>query len=394
MVIDRCLLPLPYKKNVMTLARATADRPATPSPSETTLTIALEALMHGDFQERWDAVKLFAQLDPQAIDVAIELLDADDDDWELSWFLARILGQSDRPEAIAALIELLATSEDEDVKTMAAHTLSNFGERAIAPLANLLTEPQWRQLAISALARTQHPGAIEPLLSVADDPDPAVRVAVLEALHAFRDPRILPRLIAALDDLSAVVRREATIGLGLHAAGGMTTFQEVDLVQLLERRLSDFHLSVCQQAAVALSRCGTDASARVLFRVLHAPHTPVPLQVEIVRSLAWIDSLLVLEYLRQSLELESPTVCLEVIRSIGHFSQPQYRSISARILLDWLRSTHSALDFPEIRQAIALELGRLGDDRALPFLQNLKNDTDSKVRIHAETAYQRVIDGV
>ncbi|HIK33549.1 MAG TPA: HEAT repeat domain-containing protein [Oscillatoriales cyanobacterium M4454_W2019_049] len=375
----------------MTLARVSADHPTTPCPSETTLTIALEALMNGDFQKRWDAVKLFSQLDSQAIDAAIELLDADDDDWELSWFIARILGQSDRPQAIEALVELLATSSDEDVKTMAANTLSNFGERAIAPLTDLLAEPQWRQLAIAALARTQNPGAIEPLLSVAEDPDPAIRAAVLEALHAFRDPRILPCLVVALDDLSAIVRREATIGLGLHAAGGMTTSQELDLVKLLERRLSDFNLSVCQQAAVALSRCGTDAAARALFRVLQAPHTPVPLQVEIARSLSWIDSLLALEYLRQSLELPSPTVCLEAIRSIGQVSKSQYRSLCTRILLDWSRSTHPALQHPEIRQAIALELGRLGDSQALSYLQHLQKDPDPKVRIHAETAYQMVI---
>lgn len=376
----------------MTLARVRADRPATPSLSETTLTIALEALMNGDFQERWDAVKLFAQLDSEAIDAAIALLDADDDDWELSWFIARILGQSDRPEAIAALVELLATSQDEDVKTMAANTLSNFGERAIEPLTHLLAEPQWRQLAISALARTQHPGAIEPLLSVADDLDPAIRVAVLDALHAFRDPRILPCLVAALEDFSAVVRREATIGLGLRAAEAVTTlWNGLDLVELLERRLSDFNLSVCQQAAIALSRYGTDAAACALFRVLQAPHTPVPLQVEIARSLSWIDSLLALEYLRQSLELPSPTVCLEVVRSIGQVSKPQYRSLCTRILLDWSRSTHPALQHPEIRQTIALELGRLGDSQALPYLQTLKNDPDEKVRIHAKMAYQMVI---
>jgi HEAT repeat protein len=378
-------------KKTMTLAPIATDRQTTPSPSETALAIARDALIHGDFRERWDAVKLFSQLGPQAVETAIELLETEEDDWELCWFVARILGQSDRPQAITALIDLLANSEDGEVKTMAANTLANFGERAIEPLTNLLAEPQWRQLAIASIAQTQHPGALKPLLNVADDPDPAVRVAVLEALHAFRDPRVLPRFIAALNDFSAVVRREATIGLGLLASSQVEIRSEerLDLVKRLEQRLYDLDVSVCQQAAIALSRCGTDAAALALFRVLQSPHTPVLLQVEIVRSLSWMDSLLSLEYLRQTLNLESPMVCLEAIRSIGQVSQS--KSIAARILLDWLRSASPTLQQPEIRQAVALELGRLGEAQALPDLQKLKTDPDAKVRIHAETAYEKLL---
>ncbi|MGB3240628.1 MAG: HEAT repeat domain-containing protein [Geitlerinemataceae cyanobacterium] len=358
----------------------------TVSATENTLKIALQALTEGDFQERWEAVKLFSSLGSEAIEAAIELLKTQEDDWELCWFVARILGQSDRPIAIAALIDLLLDNENEEVKVMAATTLANFGECAIEPLTHLLAEPQWQLLAISSLAQTQHPYAIEPLLNVAKDPNPAVRAAVLEALHTFRDPRILSPLVAALEDLSATVRRQATIGLGLRCSEFPP---EVDIVKLLEQRLSDLDFFICQQAAIALSRCGTEAAAQALLRVLQAPHTPVLLQVEIVRSLSWIDSLLSLEYLQQSLNLESSAVCLEAIRSIGQVSQS--KSIAARILLDWLRSAHPALQQPEIRQAVALELGRLGDSQALPDLQKLKNDPDDKVRIHAETAYQKLI---
>jgi HEAT repeat protein len=371
---------------------ATAPVP-TVSPTETALEIALEALMDGDFRERWETVKLFSPLSLEAIAVLLDLLETEEDDWELCWFVARILGQSDRPEAIAALIDLLDGTDNEEVKAIAATTLANFGQPAIESLSRLLEEPQWRLLAIQALSLTGHPQAIEPLLSVVNDPDPKVRAATLSALHAFRDPRVLPRFVAALEDFSAVVRREAIIGLGLRSSSSVAlqshALTNLDLVKLLEPRLYDLDFSVCQQAAIALSRCGTDAAALALFRGLQVPHTPVLLQVEIVRSFSWIDSLLSLEYLRQSLDLDSSTVCLEAIRSLGQVSQT--KSIAAQILLDWLRSASPALQQPEIRQAIALELGRLGDSQALPDLQKLKNDSDVKVRIHAETAYQMVM---
>lgn len=382
----------------MTLARATAARSATPASSQTALEIALETLIYGDFQERWEAVKLFSQLEPEAIDRAIELLDelvdTDEDDGELTWFIARILGQSDRPEAVSKLIQLLAQSQNEEVKTIAATTLANFGERAIEPLRHLLVaEPQWRRLAIQGLSLIQHPTAIEPLLDTFNDPDPQIRAATLSALHAFRDRRVLAVFIAAFNDLSATVRREATIGLGLRATDRADSGSPIewDLVQQLEQRLYDLDLSVCQQAAIALSRCGTDAAAEALFRVLVATHTPMPLQVEIVRSLSWIDSSLGLEYLRQALDLESPMVCLEAIRAIGQVCDTHYQSIATGILLNWLNSEHRTLQQPEIRQAVALELGRLGNSQALSHLQTLKRDPDAKVRIHAEKAYEMVI---
>jgi HEAT repeat protein len=393
---DEIVIFAPHlRTNMIESTRFATASILTVSPTKTALEIALEALTDGDFRERWEAAKLFSALSLEAIVALLDLLETEEDDWELCWFIARILGQSDRPEAIAALIDLLDRTDNEEVKVIAATTLANFGQRAIEPLTRLLKEPQWRRLAIQALSLTNHSEAIEPLLSIVNDPDPKVRAAALSALQSFRDPRVLPLFVTALEDFSTAVRREATIGLGLRATEEMAArsqnLEHLDLVKLLEQRLYDVDFSICQQAAIALSRCGTDTAALALFRVMQAPHTPFLLQVEIVRSLSWIDSLLVLEYLRQSLNLKSPIVCLEGIRALGQVSQPQYQSIAAQLLLDWWRSTPSALQHSEIRQTLALELGRLGNPQALPYLQTLKNDPDAKVRIHAETAYKKLI---
>ncbi len=357
-----------------------------PTPTNPVLTQALDQLEWGDFQERWDAAKRLIELGAEAIEPLIALLETEEIDPELSWFIARILGQSDRPDAICASIDLMNSTENEEVKTMAALTLANFGARAIEPLKLLLTQPQWQLLGVRALSQTQHSDAIDPLITATDNPQPEIRAAALSALLQFRDPRILPVLINGLQDDAAIVRREATIGLGLQIAQMPDLLANLDAIDLLQQRLHDLDLSVCQQAAIALSRTRRDRAALTLFRVLQSPHTPVALQVEIVRSLGWMESLLVLEYLKEALKLESAIVCQEAIWALGRMTQLSLKPTCSKILIYFWQSSHPALQQPHIRQAIALELGRLGDRQAIPFIQQLQQDSDERVRIHAATA--------
>jgi HEAT repeat protein len=100
-------------------------------------------------------------------------------------------------------------------------------------------------------------------------------------------PRIPPVLLNALNDPAAVVRKEAVIGLGLRTDLG----EELDLLARLKPLLYDFNWDVCQQAAIALGRLGTDEAADALFNVLKSPATPVPLQIDFVRAWAGWEAL-------------------------------------------------------------------------------------------------------
>jgi HEAT repeat protein len=363
--------------------------PAHP-PTNPVLTQALEQLEWGDFQERWEASKRLTELGHEAIEPLIALLETEENDPELCWFIARILGRADRPDAICASIALMNSTESEEVKTMAALMLANCGPLAIEPLAHLLTQPRWQMLAVQALSQTQHPDAIEPLITAAGHSPPEVRAAAISALLQFHDPRILPVLVNGLKDYAAIVRREATIGLGLQIAQKPDLLTEINAIELLKQRLHDLDLSVCQQAAIALSRTRHDRAALALFRTLQSPHTPVVLQVEIVRALGWMESLLVLEYLKEALKLELAIVCQETIWALGRITKPSLKPTCAKILIHWLQSSHPALQQPEVRQAIALELGRLGDRQAIPYIQKLQQDPDERVRIHAGTALLKI----
>lgn len=351
------------------------------------LDLAIEAFVLGDFQERWDIAKVFPRLGQSAIAPLISILEDEDADEELRWYAARILGEFNHPAALAALVELLKTSESEELRAMAAAALGSIGSPAVASLTELLAQENTRLLAVRSLCHIRRSETIAPLLNVVQDPQIDIRVAAIEALSSFHDPRIPPVLLIALDDIAAPVRREAVIGLSFRA----DLQEELDLVNRLSPRLYDFNVEVCCSAAIALSRLGTDAAAAPLFRVLMSPHTPIKLQIEIIRSLSWLGTLTGLEYLRSCLSQQSSvTLCQEIVTVLGRVEQPNLRGLAAEILIEMLQSDHPATDYPTVKQAIALSLSQLGDVRAIAPLIQLLADVDTGVRLHVITALKQL----
>ncbi len=250
------------------------------SELEQMLDLAIDGLVAGDFQQRWDIAKVFPKLGQSAISPLIEILEDEDADEELRWYAARILGEFNQPVAIVALVEVLKTSDSEELSAMASSALGQIGSPAVAALTELLAEENTRLLAVRSLSHIRRSETIAPLLSVVQDSQISIRAAAVEALSSFHDARIPPILLKALDDLAAPVRREAVTGLSFR----YDLRQELDLVNRLAPRLNDFNLDVCCSAAIALGRLGTDTAANALYQALDF-NTPASLQIEIVRAL-------------------------------------------------------------------------------------------------------------
>ena len=359
------------------------------------LSWAMDVLEFGDFHQRWDVAKLLPKLGKSAYTPLMEILADEDADEELRWFSVRILGNFNHADVIAALVELLKTSVSVEEKAMAAAALAEIGASAVAAITELLAESDTRLLAVRSLSYIRHSETIAPLLSVVRDPQIEVRAAAIEALSSFHDSRIPPVLLNALEDLGASVRREAAIGLSFRP----DLREELDLVNRLLPRLYDFNLDVCTAAAIALGRLGTDAAATGLFQVLHSSHTPA-VQIEIVRSLGRVGTENSLEYLRDSLErLASKTIWQEIVTVLGRIEQQQLKPLAAEILIELLKSHHPATENANVKQAIAMSLGQLGEIIAIDQLIQLLADTDAAVRLHAiaalkqlapETAYHKL----
>jgi len=359
-----------------------------PSPLEDLLlNLAIEALVFGDFQERWDVAKLLPKLGEGAVEPLIAILEDEDAEEELRWFAGRILGEFTEPEPIKALVEVLKTAQSEELSGMAATALGNIGSPAIAMLTELLAQEQTRLLAVRALAHIRCQATIAPLLEVVQDPQAEVRAAAIEALSSFHDPQIPPILLNALDDVAAPVRCEAVTGLSFRS----DLREELALVNRLSPLLYDFNLAVACACATALGRLGTDAAATALYQVLMSPHTPINLQLEIVRALGWLGTAIGLEYLGSCLNQQaSATLAEEIITVLGRVEAPNLSSLAVGILMELLQSNHPVIQEPRVKQSIALSLGQLGDMRAIEPLIQMLTEADTGVRLHAITALKQL----
>ncbi|MBE9120911.1 HEAT repeat domain-containing protein [Tychonema sp. LEGE 07199] len=380
---------------------------------EQAVSLAIQALEWGDFQDRWEIAKVLPNLGNGAIAPLIAAIEDEDADTEPRWFAARILGKFERPEVIAALVKLVKNS-DEELSQIAAQTLANFGPTAIESLATLLQQEDSRQFATAALAQIRRPEAIAPLLSVVKDSRIAVRLAAIEALSSFHDSRIPPVLVEALKDVATSVRKEAVRALGVRAY----LDAELDLVNLLKPLLWDIRFEVSQQAAIAIGRLKTDAAAYSLFEFLRNPATPLELQIETVRALGWSETAVALEYLQtaligrsvfnaqpseftnsdrvlnasDSLQIHNinPAVCQEIAAVLGRGSKPELKIKAAEIAIGLLEGNYPAVQPAQIKQSLALALGQLGDIRALNALIQLLGDGDNSVRLHGAAALKRL----
>jgi HEAT repeat protein len=346
------------------------------------LEMALLILMKGDFAERWAVAKILPKLGTMALAPLIEILEDEEADTEARWFAGQILGEFEQPEVILILVNLLETTEDSDLLEVAARSLVNLGKSAIDALTRLLDRPDSILVATRALAQIPCPEVIEPLLTVVQNPDVAVRTIAIEALGSFHQPRIVPILIAALEDSGASVRKEAVIALGFMA----DLAERWDLLTYLQPLLYDLNLEVCQQTAIAISKLKSKEVELVLFKVLKSPHTPIPLQLTLIQALAWKESSSSLQYLHQALSHVSPEGVLEIIRTIGRVETVSLKAEAAKILLDFYHSGHSSIEKIQIKQALVHTWGQLRNKDTVEVLEKLAQDENRGVRLHASAA--------
>ncbi|NJL37503.1 MAG: HEAT repeat domain-containing protein [Leptolyngbyaceae cyanobacterium RM2_2_4] len=350
------------------------------------LDVALNLLVEGDFQTRWDVAKLLPRFGPNAIAPLIEILQAEvqaeEADWELLWFTVRLMGEFNHAAVIPVLINLL--NSQGELGAAAAEALANLGNPAIPALTDLLALPEFRLLAVRSLSRIRHSETIAPLLSVVTDPQPTIRAAAIEALSSFHDPRIFPVLAKALQDPAASVRQEAVTGLGVRTVQTAT-----NLVDLLAPYLTDLNPAVCRQAAIALGRLGNAGAIQALVNTLRSPHTPLVVQIEIVRSLSWALTADVLSQFRDILPHASAEVYSEIVAALSKVEESTLRPQSAKILIDLLKA-ESSVQLAQRKQSIALSLGHLGAIEALEPLICLLADSDLGVQLHAIAALKQL----
>lgn len=184
------------------------------------------------------------------------------------------------------------------------------------------------------------------LVTLLDDPEPAVRQKVVAGLWEHDDPRFASTLVALLTaDPSEDVRAEAARGLGRFVE--MAELGELD--DELEETVCSTLLDVLNDEAESLHvRARSLESAAVLS------------QNEDVHAA-----------IERFFEEDDTGFRSTALYAMG-------RSLNRRFLPDILNETAS--DDAEVRFEAARAAGRLGDTSALPVLADLANDEDAEVR--------------
>ncbi|GAB4375353.1 MAG: hypothetical protein Kow00121_20970 [Elainellaceae cyanobacterium] len=355
---------------------------------------ALQTLQEGDFQARWEVVKSISNCGTEAIVPLLAILEEEETDWELLWFIARILGNLHHPDAVNALAQLLQSTSNPDVAGMAATALANQGEAAIAPLIELLQVPPTRSLALQALAQIRHPHAVPALLDAVNDPASEIRVTAIDALSHYYGLAIPSVLLQALADPNADVRKAAVNGLAIQAN---QPTNQLELTPHLKPLLWDLNPNVCCQTAIALGRVGTDAAADALLEVVQSTPALLALRLEAIRAMARIGSLYALMQLQTSLfdlSQSSAAADLEVSREIvavlGRVESSALQAKATEILLNLLHTHLPLLTDLRLKQAIARSLGQLKQLDAIDALIQLLADSNASVRFHAIAALKQL----
>ncbi len=351
----------------------------------TILDLAFQVLLQGDFEQQWAIAKIFPSLGEMAVQPLLDCLSDPDIDLDDRWFVARILGEFDRPQVVRGLVEAIRQNEDPELVAMATTALAKIGTNAIAALADLLTatQPEQRVLAVTALAQIRHSQTIEPLLTAADDSDPQIRTLTIEALSSFHDGRIPPLLLEKLTDPAPTVRQAAVVGLCLRSE--LAT--EFNLIQSLRPLLSDLNLAVCEATALSLARLADPVVVEILRDVAICPRTPASLRSQTILALGWIGTQSAINSLGQILATAPTDVASEIIISISKTEHE--RVYASQVLVTYLHSPHYQHS-SAIAQEIAAALGNLGNIQTVSDLVSLLGYVDDRVKLHAIAAIAKL----
>lgn len=356
------------------------------------LVSVLSELETGDFQSRWETAKQIPNFGEPAIPCLVDLLHKNDDP-ELQWFVARVLGEFNHADAVIALAQLMQDANEDDVAEIAAQMLAQIGPQSVDALAALLESAPSRLRVVSALAQMRDPVVVPILIKVVVDKDVSVRLIAVETLSRFHDPQIIPALLQGLADLSGKVRQAAIAGMSYRAH----LFQEHhhDPVALIQPFLNDFDVQVCQTAALALGRLGTNGAVEALCTTAKTENLPIPLKLTIVQALGQIGndrSVQVLQqlwpYSKSALQVvddEEQTLAALIVKALALNRQPD-RSTQALIYC----LHHQPLPDPALQKTIASALGQSDDAEAIPELIQLLGMPDMGVRLHAIAALKQI----
>jgi HEAT repeat protein len=156
---------------------------------------------------------------------------------------------------------------DENVRRGAAWTLAHIGAPALAPLVEVLQDPDpyAREAAAGALGQLGQAGAVKPLAAALQDEYAEVRVAAIHSLLHLRTP---------LDVVVGALKNEEP-GVRIAAAGALARCRDGRVVKPLTLALQDEDAAVRAAVARALGGIGSEQATQSLMLLMNDPDPDV-----------------------------------------------------------------------------------------------------------------------
>ena len=357
-----------------------------PEDWHTAFNLALRMLIEADFQHKWEITKLLPLFGDKIIEPLCNLTLDENIEVEVRWFICKVLGKFPDRKVILTLVKLLQQTTSSELISIAEKTLIEIGDRAVDALIDLLSQPKHRALAVRALSYIRTSQTIAPLLEVSTAEEPELRTIAIAALSSFHDARIPPVLVAALQDKASSVRREAAIALGFR----VDLVRELDLITQLKPLLYDLDLEVCKQTAISLGRMKQIEATTALFDVLQADTTPYRLKSDLIKALAWSENASAIGYLQQALNNASELVVRDIIVVLGRITTSELKPLATKALINFWQNNRQCSS--AIKQTLATSLGQLRCHNARQVLEEITQDSDRKVKLHALSALRKLSD--
>ena len=327
------------------------------------------------------------------------------------------LGEIKDARAVDTLIVSLK-DENPDIRKNAAEALGKIRDiRAIDALVTALKDKkssvqESSKAAIkNTLQQLKDKRAIEPLITLLNHDDPAIRHFAAEALVGIPDPRVSDHLILALKDNNAEVRENAAsslIKIGAPAVEPLIkTLMEndiniriitirilgdirdtrsveplIDVLEFKSRKPVPEEAQLRYEAAKALGKMKATSAIQPLVNTLGDNDSHVrDSAAEALREIGTPS----VQYLIEALEDENIHIRVGAVMLLGDLQDNRaMESLIDMMATDFFKKSWM------LRSELAKAFGKIGDPFAIQPLQKLSNDRDSYVREIAISALEEI----
>ncbi|MEO8606764.1 MAG: HEAT repeat domain-containing protein [Chloroflexota bacterium] len=268
-------------------------------------------------------------------------------------------------EAVAPLIRALPHSDGQAKRRISLILVKSQDQRALQPLLKLLEDSDWhvQNAAATTLARMD---AVESLAQALKSKTPRARQAAIIGLGIIGDARVIPPLMAALDDPATRT----------NAAGILKHIAPLQSAPVLRQFLISEEFSLQSSAFDALAMVSTEAVLEAVQEVL--PTTSIKARQWLVPKLGRLRDKRTVDILVSLLNDSDASIRESAVWQLGNLKVADAFSPIVKLFHDPVM---------QVRRYAARALGELGDWRATPFLADqLVKDEATRSRAAAAEA--------